>query len=109
MTITRRNVLLGATAVAALAPIASRAETPEVLIGVIYPFSGASAQQGIDAQKAYETAAEIINNSYDFDLPMAKDAGLPGLGGAKIKLVFADHQSDPQKGRAETDRLITQD
>jgi branched-chain amino acid transport system substrate-binding protein len=109
MTITRRNVLLGATAVAALAPIASRAETSEVLIGVIYPFSGASAQQGIDAQKAYETAAEIINNSYDFDLPMAKDAGLPGLGGAKIKLVFADHQSDPQKGRAETERLITQD
>ena len=109
MTITRRNVLLGATAVAALAPIASRAETPEVLIGVIYPFSGASAQQGIDAQKAYETAAEIINNSYDFDLPMAKDAGLPGLGGAKIKLVFADHQSDPQKGRAETERLITQE
>ncbi len=109
MTITRRNVLLGATAVAALAPIASRAEASEVLIGVIYPFSGASAQQGIDAQKAYETAAEIINNKYDFDLPMAKDAGLPGLGGAKIKLVFADHQSDPQKGRAETERLITQD
>jgi branched-chain amino acid transport system substrate-binding protein len=109
MTITRRNVLLGATAVAALAPMASRAEASEVLIGVIYPFSGASAQQGIDAQKAYETAAEIINNKYDFDLPMAKDAGLPGLGGAKIKLVFADHQSDPQKGRAETERLITQD
>jgi branched-chain amino acid transport system substrate-binding protein len=109
MTITRRNVLLGTAAVAALAPIAARADTPEVLIGIIYPFSGASAQQGIDAQKAYETALEIINNSYDFDLPMAKDAGLPGLGGAKIKLVFADHQSDPQKGRAETERLITQD
>ena len=109
MTITRRNVLLGATAAAALAPMAGRAATPEVLIGIIYPFSGASAQQGIDAQKAYETAAEIINNNYDFDLPMAKGEGLPGLGGAKIKLVFADHQSDPQKGRAETERLITQD
>ncbi|MEO6843417.1 MAG: ABC transporter substrate-binding protein [Bradyrhizobium sp.] len=109
MTITRRNVLLGATAAAALAPMAGRAETPEVLIGIIYPFSGASAQQGIDAQKAYETAAEIINNNYDFDLPMAKGEGLPGLGGARIKLVFADHQSDPQKGRAETERLITQD
>ena len=109
MTITRRNVLLGATAAAALAPMAGRAATSEVLIGIIYPFSGASAQQGIDAQKAYETAAEIINNSYDFDLPMAKGAGLPGLDGAKIKLVFADHQSDPQKGRAETERLITQD
>src|SRR6202161_2453229 len=109
MTITRRNVLLGATAVAALAPIAARAETSEVAIGIIYPFSGASAQIGVDAQKAFETAADVINKDYDFDLPLAKGAGLPGLGGAKIKLVFADHQSDPQKGRAETERLITQD
>ena len=109
MTITRRNVLLGASATAALLPLAASADTPDVLIGVIYPFSGASAQQGVDAQKAYEVSAEIINNKYDFDLPMAKDAGLPGLGGAKIRLVFADHQSDPQKGRAETERLITQE
>src|SRR3978361_921168 len=109
MTITRRNVLLGATAAAAWAPIASRAQTQEVVIGIIYPFSGASAQQGVDAQKAYESALEIINKDYDFDLPLAKGEGLPGLGGAKIKLVFADHQSDPQKGRAETERLITQE
>ena len=109
MNITRRNVLLGATAAAALAPIASHAQTSEVVIGIIYPFSGASAQQGVDAQKAYETALEIINKNYDFDLPMAKGEGLSGLGGAKIKLVFADHQSDPQKGRAETERLITQE
>ena len=58
MTISRRDVLLGATAAAALAPIAARAEAAEVLIGIIYPFSGASAQQGVDAQKAYEVAAE---------------------------------------------------
>ena len=57
MTITRRNVLLGATAVAALAPIAGRAQTAEVVIGVIYPFSGANAQQGVDAQKAYRDRA----------------------------------------------------
>src|SRR5213080_4881470 len=109
MNVTRRNVLLGATAAAALGPIAARAQTSEVVIGVIYPFSGASAQMGIDAQKAYETALEIINKDYDFDLPLAKGEGLPGLGGAKIRLVFADHQSDPQKGRAETERLITQE
>src|SRR5438105_14894147 len=109
MTITRRNVLLGATAAAALAPIASRAQASEVAIGVVYPFSGANAQIGVDAQKAYETALEIINKKYDFDLPLAKDEGLPGLGGAKVRLVFADHQSDPQKGRAETERLITQE
>src|SRR6266478_1369007 len=109
MTITRRNVLLGATATAALAPIAARSETSEVVIGVIYPLSGANAQIGVDAQKAYETAAEIINKNYDFDLLLAKGEGLSGLGGAKVRLVFADHQSDPQKGRAETERLITQE
>src|ERR1700743_2642691 len=108
MTITRRDVLLGATAIAALAPIAARAET-EVKIGIIYPFSGASAQIGVDAQRAFETAAEIINKDYDFDLPLARGEGLPGLGGAKVRLVFADHQADPQKGRAEAERLITQE
>src|SRR5258708_9843592 len=108
MSITRRNVLLGAAAVAALAPIASRAQTSEVVIGVLYPLSGASAQQGVDAQKAYEAALEVINKNHEFDLPMAKGEGLSGLGGAKIRLVYADHQCDPQKGRAEAEHLITQ-
>jgi branched-chain amino acid transport system substrate-binding protein len=109
MNVTRRNVLLGATAAAALGPIAARAQTSEVVIGVIYPFSGASAQMGVDAQKGYETALEVINKDFDFDLPLAKGEGLAGLGGAKIRLVYADHQGDPQKGRAETERLITQE
>jgi branched-chain amino acid transport system substrate-binding protein len=54
MTITRRKMLLGATATAALLPIAGRAQTSEVVIGVIYPLSGASAQIGVDAQKAFD-------------------------------------------------------
>ena len=109
MTITRRNVLLGATAAATLLPIAARAQTPEVVIGVLYPLSGANAQIGVDAQHAYGTALDIINDKHDIALAMAKDAGLPGLGGAKVRLVFADHQGDPQKGRAEAERLITQE
>jgi branched-chain amino acid transport system substrate-binding protein len=109
MSISRRDVLLGATASAALLPVAVRAQTSEVVIGVIYPLSGSSAQIGVDAQKAFETAADIINKDYDFKLPLAKGEGLPGLGGAKVRLVFADHQADPQKGRAETERLITQE
>src|SRR4051794_35472 len=109
MTITRRNVLLGTAAAAAFAPIAARAQTSEVVIGVLYPLSGANAQIGVDAQHAFGTAADIINNKYDFDLPLAKDIGLPGLGGARVRLVFADHQGDPQKGRAEAERLITQE
>jgi branched-chain amino acid transport system substrate-binding protein len=109
MSISRRNVLLGATAAAAIAPLGARAQTSEVVIGVIYPLSGASAQIGVDAQKAFETAADLINKNYDFDLPLARGEGLAGLGGAKVRLVFADHQADPQKGRAEAERLITQD
>ncbi|MDN3277889.1 ABC transporter substrate-binding protein [Frankia sp. RB7] len=109
MTITRRDVLLGATAAAALLPLAARAETSEVLIGATYPLSGAGAQVGVDAQRAFETAIDIINNDQDFDLPLAKGVGLPGLGGAKIRMVYADHQGDPQKGRAEAERLITQE
>src|SRR5579872_6368134 len=109
MTISRRDVMLGATASAALLPLAARAQASEVVIGLIYPLSGASAQIGVDAQKAFETAAEIVNKKFEFDLPLARGEGLPGLGGAKIRLVFADHQADPQKGRAEAERLITQE
>src|SRR6478736_3669760 len=109
MKITRRNVLLGATSIAALAPFGARAQASEVVIGVLYPLSGANAQIGVDAQHAYATAADIINNKHDLDVPLAKGTGLPGLGGAKVRLVFADHQGDPQKGRAEAERLITQE
>ncbi|MET0969627.1 MAG: ABC transporter substrate-binding protein, partial [Tardiphaga sp.] len=111
MTISRRNVLLGGAASAALLPLVkpATAQVKEVVIGIIYPLSGASAQIGVDAQKAFETAADIINNNYDFDLPMARGEGFSSLGGAKLRLVFADHQADPQKGRAEAERLITQE
>ena len=109
MTISRRNIVLGGAASAALLPLAARAQTTEVVIGVIYPLSGASAQIGVDAQHAFGTAADIINKNYDFDLALAKGEGLSGLGGAKVRLVFADHQGDPQKGRAEAERLITQE
>jgi branched-chain amino acid transport system substrate-binding protein len=107
----RRQVLkLGAAGLATLATRrASAASDAEVKIGAIFPLSGPSAQIGVDAKHALETAAEIVNGVYDLDLPAAKAPGLAGLGGSKLKLVFADHQADPQKGRAEAERLITQD
>jgi branched-chain amino acid transport system substrate-binding protein len=40
---------------------------------------------------------------------MGKGGGLDKLGGAHIRLIFADHQGDPQKARAEAERLITQE
>jgi branched-chain amino acid transport system substrate-binding protein len=101
--------VLSFAAVQGLARHAIAQTSEEVVIGVLFPMSGANAQIGVDARHAMETAADIVNNSHDLDLPTAKNAGLAGLGNAKIKLIFADHQSDPQKGRAEAERLITQD
>lgn len=112
MRMNRRQILMSGAAMAAMAPLGRMARAQaanEVAIGLIYPMSGGSAQIGVDARNAFETAADIINNAYDLPLPGAKNAGLAGLGGAKIRLVFADHQGDPQKGRAEAERLITQD
>lgn len=109
MNLSRRGLLLGSAASLAAASTRAHGQQPsEVVIGTIYPLSGASAQIGVDAQHAFNTAADIINNVYDLDLPLARSAGLPNLGGTKVRLVFADHQADPQKGRAEAERLITQ-
>ena len=86
----RRTVLLGGTAALAASTMPASAQSPaEIRIGFTYPLSGNAAQIGVDAQKALETAADVINNNYDFDLPLAKGEGLPGLGGAKLRLIFS--------------------
>ncbi len=93
----RRQVILAGSATAlalTLRPLIAQA-SGEIVIGAIYPMSGPSAQIGVDARHALETAVEIINNKHDLDLPTARNEGLAGLGGAKIRLVFADHQGDP--------------
>ncbi len=82
----------------------------DIVIGAVYPLSGNGAPVGLDAKAALETAADIINNAHDpIPMVMGKGGGLPHLGGAHIRLVFADSQNDPQKARAEAERLITQD
>ncbi len=107
----RRQVLAATTVLAAAARFgpAFAQQVDEIRIGAIYPFTGSGAQIGVEAKYALDTGEEIVNNSYDLDLLRARDAGLPNLGGAKIKIIYADHQADPQKGRAEAERLITQE
>ncbi len=107
----RRQVLLGIGGTVVLSGLLDDAfaQAKEVVVGLVYPLTGSSAQVGVDCKHAIETALEIINNASTVDLPTAKSAGLAGLGGAKIRVVFADHQGDPQKGRAEAERLITQE
>ena len=109
MNLHRRALLIGGAASLTALSTGLRAQQQEVVIGALYPLSGASAQIGIDAKHAFETALDIVNNGHDIDLPLAKTAGLSGLGGAKIRIAYADHQGDPQTGRAEAERLITQD
>src|SRR5947209_16523479 len=82
-----------------------------VKIGVIYPLTGNAASAGASAKDAVELGAEIINNAHPElpGLPLAATAGLPNLGGAKIALISADHQGNPQVGQNQTLRLITQE
>ncbi|MCB1535376.1 MAG: ABC transporter substrate-binding protein [Rhodoblastus sp.] len=109
MKLNRREALAGAAALAASLGASGAYAADEIVVGAVFPMSGSTAQTGVDARNAIETALAIVNEKTDLDLPLAKDAGLTGLGGKKIKVVYADHQGDPQKGRAEAERLITQD
>ena len=104
----RRAAIGGATAALA-APLVARAAPAEILVGAIYPLTGAMGQSGLDSLNAIRAAVDIINDGLDVGLNLGKTAGMPGLGGAKIRLVAGDHQGDPQKGRAEAERLITQE
>jgi len=82
----------------------------DVVIGAVYQMTGANAQVGADAKAAMETAIDIIDGNHNVpNLLLGKGGGLANLGGAHIKLIFADHQGDPQKARAEAERLITQE
>ena len=107
-----RRWLLGAAALGAMVWGAGPASAapPDVLIGVVYPLSGNAAAIGHDAQAALSVEADIINgNEAVPSMLLGQGGGLPGLGGAKIKLVFADSQNSPQIARTEAERLITQD
>ncbi len=95
--------------VALLAGAASAKAQQEVKIGVLYPLSGPTAQVGIDAVAAIRTALEIVNEAADLPLTLAKNKGLPGLGGAKVTIIVVDHQGKPEVGLSETERLITQE
>ncbi len=98
-----------AVLVALVVPGVASAQGPEVVIGVLYPMTGPVAQIGIDARSAINVALDIINNRHDMNLPLAKDPGLPRLGGAKVRVVMVDHQGKPDIGQAEAERLITQE
>jgi branched-chain amino acid transport system substrate-binding protein len=102
--------LLGAAVLGlALAGAAHAQQT--VKVGAIYPLTGVAASAGLNGKAAIEVAIDIINNDHPElgDLPLAKGSGLPGLGGAKVEVVFADNQGTPAAGQNQAVRLITED
>jgi branched-chain amino acid transport system substrate-binding protein len=95
--------------VALVVGTASAKAQQAVKIGVLYPLSGPTAQVGIDAIAAVRTVVEIVNEGADLPLTLAKNKGLPGLGGANVTIIVVDHQGKPEVGQSETERLITQE
>src|SRR5215467_12205159 len=87
------------------------AEDKVVKIGAVFPMTGNAASAGIHAKAAIEVAMDIVNNAHPElgNFPLAKNAGLAGLGGAKVEIVFADNQGGPATGQNQTLRLITEE
>ena len=71
----------------------------EVKVGVLLPFSGPVAPIGRSARQGLDFAVKEVNEG----------GGIRSLGGAKIKLIYADTRGDPKIGMSEAERLILMD
>jgi branched-chain amino acid transport system substrate-binding protein len=103
------HVLRAALLAAAFAAGPALAE--DVKVGALYPLSGNAANAGKSALDAVELAVELVNTVHPelSGLPSVGKGGLSNMGGAKIKLISADHQGKPEEGQSQTLRLITQE
>ena len=108
-----RNILglLCAASILVLPAGNAFAQEKTVKIGAIFPLSGNAASAGVHAKAAIEVAMDIVNSAHpEFgNFPLAKNAGLAGLSGAKVEVVFADNQGSPATGQNQTLRLITEE
>jgi len=99
-TVTRRSFLTS-TGAAGLAlalgpPVVGHAQPKELLVGSIHPLTGPLAPDGHSVANGCQLAFEQKNAA----------GGIKALGGARIRLVNADHQFQPKVGAAEAERLI---
>lgn len=82
----------------------------EIKIGAIYPLTGGAAAAGRELRAGAELAVEIANNMMaNIDMTMAQNSGIKSLGGAKIKLIFKDHEGNPTLGADLAKKLILDD
>src|SRR2546422_1790246 len=107
----RTSMVLALIAMVGLLAAPALTQPKDVVLGVIIPLTGPAPGTGQDCKLGAEFATDMINGA----LKVADGSGLlgagwngiPSLGGAKLKLVFADSQGSPEVGRAEAERLIT--
>jgi len=86
-----------------------QADPPEVVIGSILPLTGGLATTGQGLRIAQELARDMINGHVYYPVTMAGSNGLPNLGHAKLKIIFADSQGNPEQAKTVAEQLITQD
>ncbi|HIJ20023.1 MAG TPA: ABC transporter substrate-binding protein, partial [Deltaproteobacteria bacterium] len=102
--------VFGALAVMGLMAPTGATAVEEIKIGVIYPLTGGAAAAGRELRAGAELAAEIANNVMpDLPMTMARNSGVKSLGGAKIKLIFKDHEGNPTIGADQAKKLILDD
>jgi branched-chain amino acid transport system substrate-binding protein len=104
------NALLILVMVAALASPFSVFAAEEIKIGVLFPLTGGAAAAGRELRAGAELALEIANGSMpDVSMTMARNAGIKSMGGAKITLIFKDHEGNPTLGADLAKKLILDD
>ena len=82
----------------------------EIKIGAIYPLTGGAAAAGRELRAGAELAAEIANGAMpEISMSMAKNSGIQSMGGAKITLIFKDHEGNPTLGADLAKKLILDD
>jgi len=81
-----------------------------IKIGAIYPLTGGAAAAGRELRAGVELAVELTNNAMaDINMTMAKSAGITSLDGAKIEIIFKDHEGNPTLGADLAKKLILDD
>jgi len=103
-------VVLGVLAIIGFIVPSNALAVKEIKIGVIYPLTGGAAAAGRELRAGAELAAKIANNAMaDIPMTMAQNSGVKSLGGAKIKLIFKDHEGNPTLGADLAKKLILDD
>ncbi len=93
---TRRSFIQQSAAVAVLGvPLAGRAQSRTVKVGILQPVTGALAFDGQQGRLGAELAIEAVN----------RGGGIKSLGGASLQMVFGDARSTPDGGTQEVEKM----